>query len=170
MLEKKSHPGIFFLNVLIFFLLIIFHTSEFINISIKTATPLLLLPMLTAFAIFEPFGISATAGFIIGAFLDSVADGSYCFNTLVLMLIGGFVSLFANNLFNKNIFAAAVLSLISCIIYYVLLWFSFHLFGRTVYDSLSYLLGYGFPSAVYSAVFIFPFYFLHRHFNKIKTQ
>ena len=170
MLEKKSHPGIFFLNVLIFFLLIIFHTSEFINISIKTATPLLLLPMLTAFAIFEPFGVSAAVGFIIGAFLDSVADGSYCFNTLVLMLIGGFVSLFANNLFNKNIFAAAVLSLISCIIYYVLLWFSFHLFGRTVYDSLNYLLGYGFPSAVYSAVFIFPFYYLHRHFNKIKTQ
>lgn len=170
MLEKKSHPGIFFANVFIFFLLIIFHTSELFDISIKTATPLLLLPLLTAFAIFEPVGASAAVGFITGAFLDSVADGSYCFNTLVLMLIGAFVSLFANNLFNKNIFAAAVLSLITCVIYYVLLWISFHLFGRTVYDSLAYLLSYAFPSAVYSAVFIFPFYFLYRHFNRIKTQ
>lgn len=170
MLEKKRHPGIFILNVLIFFILIIFHTSELVDISIKTATPLLILPLLTAFSLFEPIGASAVAGFISGAFLDSVADGSYCFNTVVLMLIGTFVSLFANNLFNKNIFAAAVLSVITSVIYYLLLWLFFHCFGTTVHSSLGYLLSYAFPSAVYSAVFIFPFYFLYRHFNKLKTQ
>ena len=168
--EKKHHIGIFFANLFIFFVVIIFHTSEVFDISIKTATPILLLPLITAFAIFEPIGASAAVGFISGAFLDSVADGSFCFNTLIFMLIGAFVSLFANNLFNKNLFAAAVLSIITSTVYYLSLWATFHLFGASAYDSLGYLLVYALPSAVYSSVFIFPLYFLYRKFSRIKAQ
>lgn len=170
MLAKKHHPWIFIANVLIFFTLILIHTSEFIDISIKTATPLLLLPLLTAFSVFAPIGSAAAAGFVSGAFLDSVAGSTYCFNTIVFMLIGVFVSLVANNLFNKNIFAAAVLSLITSGAYYLLLWLCFHCIGASAENSIGYLLRYALPSAVYTAVFIFPFYFLYKYFNKIKQQ
>ena len=163
MLAKKHHPFIFIANVLIFFVVILFHTSQFVDISIKTATPMLLIPLLTAFSIFSGIGTSAVVGFISGAFIDSVAGQTYCFNTIVFMVMGVLVSLVASNLFNKNIFAAAVLSLITSGAYYLLLWICFHSIGVSAQNSLRYLLGYALPSAVYTAVFIFPLYFLALH-------
>lgn len=170
MLAKKRHPGIFILNLLIFSVVLILHSTNIIDISIKNATPIILLPLLTAFSVFHSVTASAAAGFISGAFMDSVSTGSYCFNTVILMLIGTFVSLFADTLFNKNIFAAAVLSLITSAVYYLSLWGIFHAIGETVQNSIGYLLGYALPSAAYTAVFIFPFFLLYKYFNRLKTQ
>lgn len=170
MLAKKHHPLIFIANVLIFFFVIFFHTSEVFNIGIKNATPLLLLPLLTAFSFFSGVGTAAVAGFVSGAFMDSVASHTHCFNTVVLMLVGVFVSLAADNLFNKNISAAAVLSLIASAVYYLLMWLFFHGIGNTVRDSLTYLLSYALPSAVYSALFIVPFYFIYRYFDRCRKR
>lgn len=168
MLAKKRHPVIFTVNILLFFGVILFSGNDIIDISIKNATPLLLLPMLTAFSIFNSVTACALTGFITGALLDSVSSGTYCFNTIILMVLSVSVSLAANNLFNKNIRAAAALSLMTSFIYYIVYWLVFMAFGVEIQNSLIYLLEYGLPSAVYSAVFIFPFYFLYRHFAKIK--
>lgn len=171
MLTKKHHPLIFFANLFIFFAAVLLHTSEIIDISIKNATPILLIPLLTAFSVFSESGAAAVTGFICGAFLDSVTSGAYCFNTAVLMLIGFSVSCAANSLFNRNVFAAAVLSLIASAVYFILVWLVFHAIGVSVQSSLLYLLSYALPSAIYTAVFIFPFYFLYKHFyNCVKTR
>lgn len=158
------------INIILFAVVILFHTSDIADISIGNATPLLLLPLITAFSIFNSPGKSVLAGFIAGACMDSVSGATYCFNTVCFMLIALFICLAANNLFNKNIRAAAVLSIISAGAYFVALWLTFHVFGRGVQDSLGYLLGFAFPSAVYSAVFIFPLFYLYRYFEKIRTQ
>lgn len=158
------------MNIILFAVIILFHTADIVDISIGNATPLLLLPLLTAFSIFASPSKSVLAGFIAGACLDAVSGATYCFNTLCFMLIALAVCLAANNLFNKNIRAAIVLSLLSASSYFVLLWLFYHAIGRGVKDSLGYLLGFAFPSAVYSAIFIIPLFYLYRYFEKLRTQ
>ncbi len=167
--EKKHYPLIIFFNILLFSAVLIIHSVDVVDISIKGATPFLILPLLTAFSFFHTFAVSAVTGFICGAFMDSVASGSYCFNSLALMLIAAAVSLFSETLFNRNIFAAVVLSLIASAVYFVALWVVFHAINRSVQDSLWYLLGYGLPSAVYSAVFVIPLFYLYRFIDNKKT-
>ena len=168
MLEKKYSPLIFIVNTAVFFVVIMLHTSEIADLSIKTATPFLLLPLITAFSMFAPMRHSVIAGIISGALIDSVSSRSYCFNTIIFLVIAVFVCVAANNLFNKNIQSAAVLSLITAAIYYILLWICFYSIPGTLEDSLGFLLRYALPSAVYSAVFIFLFYYLYRFLYETK--
>lgn len=167
--DKKLHPFIFTLNFIIFAIILLFDTIGAIDISIKSASPLLCLPLLCGYAIFASVQGGAFAGFIIGAMLDGTASGSYCFNTVCFMLLGVFVSLAANNLFNKNIRAAVALSLITAAIYFTARWLCFMAFGVSIRNSLTYLLNFALPSAVYSAIFIFPFFYVYRHFNNLKN-
>lgn len=167
MLKRKYGPLIFIINIAVFFVVILLHTSEIADISIKTATPFLLLPLLTAFSVFAPMRHSVVAGFISGALIDSVSSRAYCFNTILFMLIAVSVCLAASNLFNKNIPSAIVLSLLVAGVYYVLLWIFFYSIPGSMEDSLGYLLKYALPSAVYSAAFIFPFYYLYRFLYEI---
>lgn len=164
-MRNKKHLITVILNLLIFFLSLFFYYTGMLPIAIKGIAPLLILPILTAFSFFHSPLACALTGLACGVFMDSCALGSYCFNAIVLLLIGTFVSLAASNLFNKNIFSSLVLSLIVCTVYFLLLWLVFHTDG-SINDSLIYLLKYALPSAVYSAVFILPFYYLFRYFNK----
>ncbi|MBR7133704.1 MAG: hypothetical protein IKD04_09270 [Clostridia bacterium] len=167
---KKRHPLYAVLTILLFFAVLIFHTSDIADISIKTATPLLIIPLLTAFSMFSSPLKAAVAGLISGACIDGVAQKNFSFNTVVLIIVSVFVSLAASNLFNKNIRAAAVLSLITAVFYFVLLWALFYAFGVSPEQSLEYLLKYALPSAVYSSVFIIPFYFIFKHFDRKQNQ
>ncbi len=167
MLAKKHHPLVVFLNIIVFSAVLLFDCNGFLSITIKNATPLLALPLITAFSIFATPQAGAVAGFIIGAVLDSVMAGSYCFNTIAFLLLGVAISLAANNLFNKNIRAAAALSVIIAVIYYTAYWLTFMAFGVGIKNSLIYLLSYGMPSALYSAVFIFPFFYLYKYFDRL---
>ncbi|MBR2489255.1 MAG: rod shape-determining protein MreD [Clostridia bacterium] len=166
MLAKKHHPFIIIFNILIFAAAVILKPLESV-IAIKTATPMLILPLLTAFSIFGSVYQAAVAGFLTGACLDSISSGAYCFNTLTLMLTAVAVTVCANNLFNKNIRSAAVISLLVCAVYFILKWIVFHAVGADMADSMLYLLRYALPSALYSAVLIFPFFYLYRHFSKV---
>lgn len=169
MLAKKRHPWIFTLNVLIFTFVLLFDTSGFVDLSIDTATPMISLALLTAFAIFASVTRSAVVGFIVGAVWDSMTSGSYCFNTVAFFLLGAFISLAANNLFNKNIRASIAMAVIVAVIYFTARWLCFMAFGVGIENSLIYLLSYGLPSALYSAVFIFPCFYLYRYFNKLRN-
>ncbi len=170
MLRKKHHPLLFFANVLIFTAIILFDTSELADISIKTATPMLVIPLLCGYAFFANTWNCLIAGVITGAFIDSVSQGAYCFNTVALMILAVSVSLASNNLFNKNIRAAVVLTLLISSVYYIFLWLFFYLSRYDIQSSIGYLLKYAFPSAVYTTVFIFPFYYIYRKFNEIKER
>lgn len=169
MLAKKRHPIIFIINILLFFVVIIFSGNDIIDISIKNATPLLALPLLCGFAIFSSFESAVIAGLLTGIMLDSVSLGSYCFNAIVFLILGAFISISSNTLFNKNIRAAIALSVMVCFIYFTAYWLVFEAFGKELENSLIYLLQYAVPSAAYSAIFIIPFYYLYKHFDKIKN-
>ena len=169
MLAKKHHPFIFLFNILIFAAAVTLNRAE-MYLSIKTATPMLILPLLTAFSVFGSVYSAALAGFLAGACLDSVTSDAYCFNSIVLVLLAVAIQLCANNLFNKNIRSAAVLSLLTAVFYFTLKWLFFFAFGSAIADSTLYLLKYALPSAVYSAVFIFPFFYLYRYFSKISDS
>ena len=168
-MHNTNRRKILIINVLVFSLVILFHISDIASLRIETATPLLILPLLTAFSIFNSPTKSVVMGLIAGAALDSVSL-SFGFNTVCLMVLSLAVCLAANNLFNKNVRAAAVMSLLCAALYYISVWAVFHLFNATVRDSLGYLLQYGFTSAVYSAIFIFPFFYLYRYLEKLKIQ
>jgi len=165
MLSKKKRWIFIITNIVLFSAVILFETAQIADISIKTATPLLFLPLLTAFAVFSTALPAAAMGMLCGAFLDSVSYGSYCFNTIALMVLSVLAYLIANNLFNKNLKSSIVLSIMISAIYFLALWAVFHTFNKTFEDSFGYLFRYAFPSAVYSAVFVIPFYFIYKKIN-----
>ncbi len=170
MIPKKNHPFIFLATAFLFFAVTIFDSAAGFSITIKSATPLVILPLLTAFSVFTDIKKAAFAGFLSGACVDSVARESYCFNTIALMLIATAVCLLSDTLFNKNIRAATVLSLFTAVLYFVLNWFVFDAIGHGSKQSLEFLFSYSLPSALYTSLFIFPFYFIFKHFDNIKNQ
>ncbi len=166
----KKHPIIFILKILIFFLSILFFYTDSLNISIKGISPLLILPILTAYSLFHSPLRCALVGLACGILMDSNMIGSFCFNAIALLCIGVFVSVSSNTLFNKNIQSATVLSLITSSLYYIFQWIFFHTANVSISDNFSYLLNHAFPSAIFTAVFIFPFYYLYKHFNKLQMD
>lgn len=169
-MHKKRHPLILILNILIFFLTLLFYYTDFLSLSIKGISPLLILPLITAFSLFHSPLRSGFVGLICGIFMDSTTTGSLCFNAIALLLIGAFVSVASNNLFNKNIQSAAVLSLIVCALYFIAQWLCFHINNVSLSDALIYLLKYAFPCAVLSSIFIIPYYYIYKHFYKLTLE
>lgn len=167
MRTKKRHPWINVISFLLFFFAFILHYTDIIDISIKNAQPLIILPLLTAFSMFNGVGVSAAVGLTVGIFMDSSASGTVCFNAAVLMISAAMASVLSERLFNRNIRSAVLLCVLTSLFYYLLRWACFYAFGVSPQDSLTYLLSYAFPSILYTAVFIFPFYFLYKYFHKL---
>lgn len=158
---------IFAFNVIIFFTFSILHYSNFPSIKLWGVNANLIIPLLTAFSIYHSPMAAALTGMLSGIVMDSDASGAYCFNAIILLIIGTFVSVSSNTLFNKNIPSAAVISLLSSIFYFVMHWACFHIFSEGIGQSLTFLLKHSLPSAIITALFIFPFYFLYRYIKKL---
>ena len=167
MLRKKHHRLLFLANSLLFAFAILFDTTSLFDISIKSAVCLLVIPLLCAYSFFSSTWRCIAAGLICGIFIDSVSHNANCFNAVALMLLTVAVGFCSNNLFNKNIFSAAVLTLLASAVYFTLLWIFFYIVPTDMKSSLGYLLKYAFPSAVYTTVFSFPFYYIQKKFNDI---
>lgn len=167
---KKHHPLIGILSFLIFFIVFLLHYSADIDISIKNASPLAVLPLLCAYSMFAQPSAAAAAGLVLGIAMDGVSMGTYCFNAIILMLSAALVSALAANLLNKNIRSAVLLSVLVSLFYYFMRWLVFYAFAEGTRGNLTYLLSFAFPSALYTAAFIFPFYFIYRYLNKLKNK
>ena len=150
---KKKRILFGFFSFLLFFFLFIAHYTDSIDLSI------------TAFSMFTTPGTAAVSGLALGICMDGCAGGTVCFNAIAIMLAATFVSVAANNLFNRNIKSAILLSVIISLFYYILRWLIFYAFSSGSHDNLTYLLSYAFPSVLYTNAFIFPFYFIFRYFN-----
>lgn len=162
---KKKRILFGFFSFLLFFFSFIAHYTDSIDLSIKNAQPFILLPLITAFSMFTTPGTAAVSGLALGICMDGCAGGTVCFNAIAIMLAATFVSAAANNLFNRNIKSAILLSVIISLFYYILRWLIFYAFSSGSHDNLTYLLSYAFPSVLYTNAFIFPFYFIFRYFN-----
>ena len=169
-MTKKRHYGISAVIFLMFFLSLTLFSGSGINLSIFGAYPLLYLSLLTAFSGYSSLSRSAAAGLICGIVLDSVTLGSYCFNSVCLMLLAVLGNLLAERVFNRNLKATVFLCLLISVIYYLFYWLIFIAFGLSFGSNLEYLLKFALPSSIYTALTVIPFYFIFKHFTKIKSE
>ncbi len=150
----------------IFILLYLLTYTELFPLKIGNASPMPLIPAVVTVAFFYGEWRGFLCGLVTGLFADACASQMLSFNTFLLLFIGLAAGLLITHYLNKNIYSIAVLSLCSCIIYYVVKWIALYLISGSAQSS-DYLLFYALPSAVYSALFIFPLYLLGRAIIKI---
>ncbi len=165
---KRNTQKYIALAVNIFTVLILFllRYSGLATLAIGQAVPITLLPLVVAIAIFFGEWLGATAGFFVGALMDTVMSGSYCFNTITVMFIGLIAGVLASYYLNKNIRSATCLSLGAAVTYLFVKQIFFYSFKGISIGAEYYTL-YFIPTAVYTALFIIPFYFLERKLKKL---
>lgn len=164
MQKNRIRPAKVLITVLLFAAALFIQYTVKLNISIKNVSPIIVLPLLTAFSIFGTPGAAASAGLITGICMDALSGGAYCFNAISLMLFSVFTAALSNNLFNRNISSAILISLIVSILYFAVRWLIFYAPQLDIHENSTYLLSFALPSLLYTNVFIFPFYFIYRHF------
>lgn len=156
---EKYNSQLYYVIAFGCFGLFIFQRIPYCHLSIGTATPTLLVPVVIMVACF----LREWTGFLIGLFcgiaLDTVMSGSSCFNTITLMFIGLAAGLVFRLLLNRNIKAAAIAGALGSAIYYLLKWLFFDLFAGDS-SAIALLLRYHLPSAIYTAVFTVPLFFI----------
>lgn len=157
------------IEAIIAFVLFLFHYTNLIDITIFGASPFILIPLCAAVGIFFSETTGLFFGLICGMACDSVAGNFTCFNTIALMLIGFFVGIFAKNIFSRNWQGAFALALISSFIYYGI-YFILEFVINDVQGKVDALLYTLVPSAFYTSLFIFPFYFLEKALLKGKRK
>ena len=149
------------INALLLTVLLLFHYSG-ASIAISTANPMALLALLVAIIMFASEIAGVLTGMLIGIVLDSVTSTPIGFNTLTLTLISFAAALISHYLFNRNLKAAVTLCLLFAFAYFFARWLIGFAFSGDVEDSFVYLIRYAVPSAVYTTVFIVPFFYIEK--------
>lgn len=158
---EKYHHNLYYLLALLFFGLFLLQRIPFLSLKIATATPCLLLPALLVTACFLREWTGFWAGLLSGIALDTVVNGSNIFNTLTLTVLGVAAGLIFRFFMNRNIKAIIIAGGAFSFIYYLLKWFFLDLLsGDASWAAL--LFKYHIPSALYTALFTIPLFFLVR--------
>lgn len=152
--------------IALFILIHILCFNPHFSLRIGNAVPIMSIAAVITVSFYYGEWLGFGAGLISGIFADAVTSGAFCFNAIFFLLVGIFSGALLKNYLNKNIFSALTLSGVSSAIYFVVSGLIF----TTRSDALQgfeYLLLYCLPSAVYSALFIIPFYYLGKLIKKI---
>lgn len=165
-MKTIKHNSSFFAFISVTALLLyLLDSTGIMTLRIGSAHPILLIPFLVATAMAAREWVGLLFGALFGILLDITAADSFCFNLILLLLIGCVCGLLCSFVVNDNIFAAILLSLCSGLFYYLVKWLWFYVFaGQT--GALNYLISYALPSAAYTALFIIPFYYLVKFVSK----
>ena len=156
------------INAVLFVALVLIHYNGAFTIKIWQATPMLPLALLVAISMFSTEFTAALSGLAVGIFMDSAASTPQGFNAIIFLCLGLAVSLIVKHLFNNNVFSSCALCLLAAAAYFILRWLFCFAFSLSFSESLSYLLQIAFPSVIYTAIFIIPFYYLERYlFSKL---
>ncbi len=144
---------------LLFLLLYLVTYTEILSLRIGNATPIPLIAATVVVAFYHGTWVGFTAGLLTGIFMDAVASGTVCFNTIIMMIIGCVAGALTTYMMNKNIFSVGILSIGSCLLYFICRWLFFYFItGNT--EAHIYLIIHAIPSAIYSALFIIPLFFI----------
>lgn len=154
---------------IIAFIIYLFHYTGLIDITIFHASPLILLPLTVAVAMFYNELTGLVFGVACGFAIDAVAASTSVFNTLLFMFIGFAVGLLAKQIFNRNLPGAIALTIMAEIVYFGLKWVATCIIPD-VQGKVYYLLWHLTPSAVYTLLFIIPFYFLEKRLHREKKS
>lgn len=165
-IEKKRKVPV--PEIILAALVYLFHYTGLIDITIKGASPIILLPITVAVAMFYDELVGLLFGLCCGFAMDAVAASTSVFNTIAFMLIGFIAGLLAKRIFNRNLPAAIALTLISEIGYFGIKWL-ISVIIPDVQGKVYYLLWNLTPCAVYTLIFIIPLYFLEKRLHKQKN-
>lgn len=129
--------------------------------SIGDAVPMLLLPLCISISMF--FGENATllCFLFAGLLTDSVSAHSSFFNTLFFVIIGVLCGRLASRVLNRNLKSALCLCTAVAFLYFFSMYLIFFAFGG-IHVNYDYFVTYLIPSAIYTALWIIPFYFLQK--------
>lgn len=152
-------------NILLLLLFFALRYSGLSVLSIGQAIPLILLPLSVSISMFYGENVGLLTGFFTGAFMDSASTESSCFNTLFMVVACMVCGLLSSNFLNKNLKAAICMSAGASFAYFILKYLIFFAFLGTSVD-YSYFTLYLIPSAVYTSVWIIPFYFLNKKLSE----
>ncbi|MBQ6816506.1 MAG: hypothetical protein IJP26_04675 [Clostridia bacterium] len=147
--------------VIMFIIMYFLTYTSVLPLKIGNSAPMPLIAGVVAVAFFYGEWLGFTAGLITGIFADAVAANTVCFNMVTLMLIGVAVGLLVNKYLNKNIYSALLLAAVSAMAYFFVHWLIFN--AASGGNVITHFLLYYFPSAIYSALFIFPAYLPGRY-------
>ncbi len=162
MTSKKERIFTLSINFLLFLILAFAHNTGFRPFSIGNANPFSVFALLVAFSMFASEWSSCFAGLFLGMFMDAAASSGSIFNTIMFFITALFVSVTSRYFFNNNIRAAVVICLICSVLLFGVKWIIFYGFSLGVNESIAFLLKSALPSAVYTTVFIIPFYYFER--------
>ena len=93
---------------------------DWFTLQIGRAFPILLVPIVMVIACFLREWAGFIAGLVCGIALDTVTNGSFCFNTIALMLLGVAVGLTFRLLLNRNIKAVIIVGIIGSLLFFIL--------------------------------------------------
>lgn len=161
---KRTVP---YIEIIIAFIIYLFHYTSLIDITILGISPIILLPLTVAVAMFYNELTGLLFGLCCGFAIDAVAASTSVFNTLAFMFIGFIAGLLAKHIFNRNLPASIALTMLSEIAYFGAKWLIFAIIPD-VQGKVYHLLWNLTPSAVYTLIFIIPIYFLEKMLHKEK--
>lgn len=168
MLFHIKHPYKKLLHFAMFAVLFLLHFTGNQFLTLRSASPFLMLPLLTAYSMFKDELNASVIGAVAGAFIDSVSNTPSCFHTVVFFLFCFATSFVSKYLFNINYRSAIVLSVLGSAFYYLARWLVCYAFSTPITDSLIYIFEYALPSIVFNAVFVLAFFFIERKINQTK--
>lgn len=143
----------------------LFQRIDGCSLKIGHACPELLLIAVVAAGLFFREWTGFWFGLFCGIALDTVAASSRCFYSFALMTVG-FLSGFAFHfLLNRNIKSAMLAGTFFSILFFSSSWF-FLCFLKGDPSALQMYLTYYLPSAIYTAVFMLPFFYFVRWLAK----
>ena len=155
------------INAILFFILVIFHYSG-ASLKIGSANPFSALALLVAVIMFSGELTGVVSGTLLGIVLDGVSSTPIGFNTITLSLISFLAVLISHYLFNRNLKSALALCLICAALYFAARWLVLFTFAGDIKGSFTYLLSFAATSAIYTTLFIIPFFYLEKKlFSKI---
>ncbi|MBQ6714104.1 MAG: rod shape-determining protein MreD [Clostridia bacterium] len=149
-------------NFLLFLILAFAHNTGFHPFSIATANPFAVFALLIAFSMFATEWSSCFAGIFLGIFMDSGSANGSIFYTVLFFISALFVTVASRYIFNNNLRAAIVMCLICSLLLFGTRWLIFYGLHLGAAESITFLFKSALPSAVYTTVFIVPFYYFEK--------
>jgi rod shape-determining protein MreD len=150
-----------FINGLLIFAVFILRYSGLATLKIGEATPILLIPLILSITIFYSDNIAFVSAILAGLLMDSCAANTSLYNTVFFTVAAAICSVLSNHVLNRNLKAAACLSVGLSFGYFILYYLIFFIFAGKPVD-YDYFILHLIPSAVYTSVWIIPFYFLQK--------
>ncbi len=152
-------------NILIILLLTVFRYSSLATFKIGEAVPIVLLPAVIAVSMFFGDNASLLAALLTGFLMDSMSADSSWYNTVFFVLAAAVCNFLSSRFLNRNLKAAAYITVIVSLVYFFLKYLIFFVFGG-ISVNYDYFLLYLIPSVVYTSAFIVPFYFLEKKLSQ----